>query len=201
MAIAEDAGCSGPPLLVGHSMGGMVTIVTAAIHGERLTGAVIVDSPVRKPDPESAEAEHGKAFRNPKTYPTLDEAVAHFHLVPEQPCEHDFLADYVARHSLRQTDAGWSWKFDPRIFVRFPPKTLHDYLARGAVPRRAASRRALCRRAARNRRVHVRPAQAQFTACRDSVRVLDQPIAFLAALRALLADWEHSVPRRRAAAT
>ena len=28
--------------------------------------------------------------------------------------------------------------------------------------------------------------------------ILDQPLAFIAALRALLADWEHSVPRRRA---
>ena len=26
--------------------------------------------------------------------------------------------------------------------------------------------------------------------------ILDQPLAFIAALRALLADWEHSVPRR-----
>jgi pimeloyl-ACP methyl ester carboxylesterase len=30
--------------------------------------------------------------------------------------------------------------------------------------------------------------------------ILDQPLAFIAALRALLADWEHSVPRVRTAA-
>jgi len=28
--------------------------------------------------------------------------------------------------------------------------------------------------------------------------ILDQPLAFIAALRALFADWEHSVPHRRA---
>jgi pimeloyl-ACP methyl ester carboxylesterase len=28
--------------------------------------------------------------------------------------------------------------------------------------------------------------------------ILDQPLPFIAALRALLADWEHSVPRRLA---
>jgi pimeloyl-ACP methyl ester carboxylesterase len=28
--------------------------------------------------------------------------------------------------------------------------------------------------------------------------MLDQPLAFVAALRTLLADWEHSIPRRRA---
>jgi pimeloyl-ACP methyl ester carboxylesterase len=27
--------------------------------------------------------------------------------------------------------------------------------------------------------------------------ILDQPIAFVAALRTLLADWEHSIPTRR----
>jgi pimeloyl-ACP methyl ester carboxylesterase len=27
--------------------------------------------------------------------------------------------------------------------------------------------------------------------------LLDQPLAFVAAVRALLADWEHSVPRGR----
>jgi pimeloyl-ACP methyl ester carboxylesterase len=26
--------------------------------------------------------------------------------------------------------------------------------------------------------------------------ILDQPLAFIAAVRALLADWEHSIPRR-----
>ena len=57
MAVAQDAGCVGLPILVGHSMGGLVSIVAAAIHGHRLAGAVIVDSPVRKPDPESNEAQ------------------------------------------------------------------------------------------------------------------------------------------------
>jgi pimeloyl-ACP methyl ester carboxylesterase len=27
--------------------------------------------------------------------------------------------------------------------------------------------------------------------------LLDQPLAFVSALRAILADWEHSLPRRR----
>ena len=95
-----------------------------------LSGAVIVDSPVKRPDPESKEGEGGKAFRNPKTYPDLDTAIAHFHLIPEQPCENAFMVDHVARHSLHRTEAGWTWKFDPRVFLRFPPRTLHDYLAR-----------------------------------------------------------------------
>ena len=37
--------------------------------GDRLAGAIILDSPVRRPDPEAVEGARGKAFRNPKIYP------------------------------------------------------------------------------------------------------------------------------------
>jgi len=182
-------------------MGGLVSIVAAAIHGDRLAGAVIVDSPVRRPDPESKEGESGKAFRKPKTYPDLDTALVHFRLIPEQPCENDFIVDHIARYSLRQTDAGWTWKFDPKVFLRFPPKSLHDYLTR------VRCRVALLRG---ELSVIVSPETGEYMyelLNRNAPLVeipqahhhliLDQPLAFIAALRALLADWEHSVPRRR----
>jgi pimeloyl-ACP methyl ester carboxylesterase len=35
VAVAGDAGIDGPPVVIGHSMGGFVTIVTAARHGRR----------------------------------------------------------------------------------------------------------------------------------------------------------------------
>src|SRR5215475_4174338 len=52
-AVIADAGFPTPPVLVGHSMGGLVSIVTASVYGDELAGAVIVDAPVRRPDPES----------------------------------------------------------------------------------------------------------------------------------------------------
>jgi len=205
IAIAEHAGCTGLPILVGHSMGGLVSIVAAAIHGHRLAGAVIVDSPVRKPDPESTEGESGKAFRHPKTYPDLETALAHFHLIPEQPCENGFLVEIIARHSVRHTDAGWVWKFDPRIFLRFPPKTLHDYLAR--VHCRVALLRgelsAIVSPETGEYMYELLNRNAPLVEIPQAYHhlILDQPLAFIAALRALLADWEHSVPRPRADAT
>jgi pimeloyl-ACP methyl ester carboxylesterase len=204
IAIAEDSGCAGPPILVGHSMGGLVSIVAAVIHGHRLAGAVIVDSPVRKPDPESKEGESGKAFRAPKTYPDLATALTHFHLIPEQPCENDFLVDFIARNSLRRTDAGWVWKFDPRVFHRFPPKTLHDYLAR--VRCRVALLRgelsAIVSPETSEYMYELLNRNAPLVEIPQAYHhlILDQPLAFIAALRALLADWEHSVPLRRAPA-
>ena len=85
VAVCHAAGFPGPPVVVGHSLGGLVTMETAATHGEVLSGAVIVDSPVRRPDPESEEGTRGRAFRAPGTYPDLETALSHFHLIPPQP--------------------------------------------------------------------------------------------------------------------
>ena len=87
MAVAQDAGFPGPPVVVGHSLGGLVTIQTAVDHGDHMAGAVIVDSPVRRPDPESEEGARGAAFRSPGVYPTLEEAMGRFRLIPPQPCD------------------------------------------------------------------------------------------------------------------
>ena len=102
LAVARDAGFDGPPIVIGHSMGGFVAITAAAAFGEQLAGAVILDSPVRRPDPEAEEGAHGKAFRNPKVYPDVDTALRHFRTVPDQPSSLPYILDHVARHSLRQ---------------------------------------------------------------------------------------------------
>jgi pimeloyl-ACP methyl ester carboxylesterase len=201
MAVSEDAAPGKAPVLVGHSMGGLVGIVAAALYGrERLVGAIIVDSPVRRPDPESVEGRGGTAFRNPKTYPDFETACAHFRLIPEQPCEHRFILDHIARHSLRQTAEGWTWKFDPGVVVRVSTTSMRDYLAR------VRCRVALMRG---EFSVIVPPETGEYMVellNRNAPLVeipqahhhliLDQPLAFIAALRALLTDWEHSVPRR-----
>ena len=47
----------------------------------------------------------------------LDTALGRFRTVPEQQHYLPFVMDHVARHSLREVDGGWSWKYDPEIFV------------------------------------------------------------------------------------
>ena len=199
MAVAEHAGVTRPPVLVGHSMGGFVCIAAASLYGERLAGAVILDSPVRRPDPEAEEGARGRAFRNPKVYATQEEALRHYRLVPEQPCENHYLIDHVARHSLGRIDGGWTWKFDPEVFRRFTPRAIHEILP--TVRCRVALFRAefglvtpdigeyMFELLDRNAPVVEIP-QAHHHL------MLDQPLALIAALRAILADWEHSVPRK-----
>ncbi len=196
MAVAEAAGFPGPPVIVGHSLGGMVTIQTAATHGDVLAGAVIVDAPVRKPSPEVEEGRSGRAFRSPGVYPTRDDALDHFRLIPPQPCDNGYIVDWVAQHSIHETAEGWTWKFDPVLF-RGTIVALRDQLAsvqcRVALftgelsvvvpPDTAEYMYELMGRVAPV--IPIPEAHHHVT--------LDQPLAFVAALRTLLADWEHSV--------
>jgi pimeloyl-ACP methyl ester carboxylesterase len=200
VAVAEAAGIRGAPVVVGHSLGGLVTIVTAARHGDALAGAVVVDSPVRRPDPESEEGRGGRAFRQPGVYATLEEAERHFFLVPRQPDPPPWIRDHVARTSLTQTGQGWTWKFDPSLFrrrdgrgfasdlaaVRCRVAVFHGELSAIVTPEVNGYMNELLGRSA----PFVEIPQAHHHV------ILDQPLAFVAALRAILADWEHTVPTR-----
>ena len=197
IAVANDAGFPGPPVVVGHSLGGMVTIQTAATFGDQLAGAVIVDTPVRRPSPESEEGRSGRAFRHPGVYETEDEAASHFRLIPPQPAENTYIIDHIAHHSIHETDAGWTWKFDPNLF-RGNIVALRDQLA--AVQCRVALFTG-------DNSAIVPPDVAEYMyELMGNVSpvieipeahhhlMLDQPLAFVAALRTLLGDWNHSTP-------
>src|SRR4051812_4842461 len=119
LAAAADARISGHPVVIGHSMGGFVTIATAALHGHRLEGVVVCDSPVTAPDPEVESYRLKLAFGTPRPYSSIEEAMTRFRTVPPQPNYLDYVVDHVARRSLRAVDGGWQWKFDRRIFEQF----------------------------------------------------------------------------------
>ncbi|MDA2979186.1 MAG: alpha/beta hydrolase [Actinomycetota bacterium] len=200
MAVATDANFPGPPVVVGHSLGGMVTIQTAATYGDELAGAVIVDTPVQRPSPEEDEGSSGRAFRSPGVYDTLERAMTHFRLIPPQPNDNKFIIDHIARHSLHETEAGWTWKFDPRLFKG------------NVIPLRNQLASAACRIAllTGEHSSIVPPGVAKYMydlmgRVSPVVEIpeahhhlmLDQPLAFVSALRTLLADWNHSTRFRR----
>lgn len=119
LAVAADAGGAGRPIVAGHSMGGFVAIVTAAVHGRELEGAIVLDSPVQRPDPESDEGQSGRrGFVQRRVHPDRETILGRFKLIPPQPCENDWILDYIARHSIREEpEGGFAWKFDPGVFV------------------------------------------------------------------------------------
>ena len=203
LAVAAAGGGSGRPFVVGHSMGGFVTIATAALHGEGLEGAVIVDAPVHRPDPETIEGITGSMFRAPKVYPDLEEGMRHFHLVPPQPCANGWIVAHVARHSLREVPGGVSWKFDPGVFTRREgPNRPDDF---GSMLERASCRFAVITGADsavvdEDTRAYMAELLADSPAATAGVPfvdvpeaqhhiLLDQPIALVTALRAVLGAW------------
>jgi pimeloyl-ACP methyl ester carboxylesterase len=200
LGVSDAVGFPGPPVVVGHSLGGIATIQTAATYGDSLAGAVIVDSPVRRPDPESEEGSRGGAFRAPGVYPTLEEAIGHFHLVPRQPDADPWVMEHVARHSLHETPDGWTWKFDPRLFGH-TLVNMNDQLAnvkcRVALLRGELSVVVPDDTASYMYELMGRVSPVISIPEAHHHLILDQPLSFVAALRALLADWEHSVPYSR----
>jgi len=100
MAVADAADMAGHPIVIGHSMGGFVTLATAARHPDRLAGAIVIDSPVVKADPEM-DAGRRDNFRNPKVYLNAVTAVTRFRTVPEQDNYEPYVMADVAARSLR----------------------------------------------------------------------------------------------------
>ena len=207
VAVAHDADMAPRPVVVGHSMGGFVSIATAARYGQDLTGIVILDSPVSKPDPEVEASRVGKLFANRKVYDDFEDAVARFRTVPEQAHYVPEVLDWVARHSLERlapadapvgtdTDGGWTWKFDPEIFVppRSAPRDLLDQVTCRVALFRAEDGLVtpdigayMYERLGRRAPVVEIPEAGHHL-------MLDQPLSLLTALRTLLADWDHSRP-------
>lgn len=201
LAVCEDAGMfapSEPPIIVAHSFGGFVTILTRALYGKRLAGTVIVDSPVNPPGRPGGPPR--REFRPHNVYPTLAAALARFRLMPPQTSENLFLVDWVARHSLKKVEGGFSWKFDPKIWQDF---SIGDTAAR----LRAESCRIAIFRGENSVLLPPEIGEYMFNLLGRAAPIveipqaqhhvmLDRPLALVAALRALLADWEHSTPRR-----
>jgi pimeloyl-ACP methyl ester carboxylesterase len=194
LAVVAEAGSAAASVVIGHSMGGLVTLRLATLAGSQIAGAVAIDSPVRDMAPEDRAARQHRAFGPLRVYPTPEAAVARFRPIPDQPTL-AYIADHVAATSIRAAEGGWTWKFDPNVFAR-------DHLTPELLTR-------LDCRVALFRAEHglVTPQQGEVLYDRlgrvapvieipvaGHHIMLDQPVALVAALRTLLADWDHSIP-------
>lgn len=202
MAVSAGTGCAGNPVVIGHSMGGFVSIVTAALHGDRLAGVIVCDSPVNKPDPEVDAARAGQAFGKPRVYPDVETALERFRTVPDQAHYEPYVMDNVARHSLRQVDGGIVWKFDRKVFgaVEHPRTAARPYLSevRARLALLASEHGLVTPEVGRymyDQMGRVAPVIELPQAGHHAM--LDVPLVLLTAIRTLLADWEHSVPFSR----
>ena len=193
LAVAGDSGIATPPTVIGHSLGGLVTLRTAALFGSGIEGAVVIDSPIREMSPEEHAAMEHRAFGGLRVYPSKEAILARFRPVPDQPVL-GYIADHIAATSIREADGGWTWKWDPAIFTRQVPPTLLTRLdcrvalfraEHGMVSTEMSD--VMYDRLGRVAPVIEIPAAGHHI-------MLDQPIALVAAIRTLLSDWDHSLP-------
>lgn len=199
-AVIADAGFDRPPVLVGHSMGGFVTMATAARHAELLAGAIIIDSPVLEVDPEVNVGRATNTFSKEREYDDPRGPIERFRTVPEQDVYLPYVKDNVATRSLRlDPDGLWRWKFDSQIF--FPRRgDAAEYLSQ--ITCRVALLR--CEHGLVTPDIgdymydqlgRVAPVIELPTAGHHPM--LDVPLILVTAIRSLIADWDHSRPLDR----
>jgi pimeloyl-ACP methyl ester carboxylesterase len=203
------------PIYIGHSFGGGQVFFAAVRHPQRMHAAVMVDTGFGPPPEELARRQaQMEAVRNIPTvdrpsrvYPTLEAALARFRLMPPQPAGNPFIADFIARRSLKRaplangekgpdgSGEGWTWRFDPNMWA----KLNRDQDLRGGFPSGELTTPMVHIYGAKSRIVEHRKAGAPspFPPGMMEIEIpdshhhvmIDQPLALVAALRALLAAW------------
>lgn len=204
-AVVRAAGATnaGRPIVIGHSFGGWMTLAAVEREGEHLSGAVVIDSPIGLPDPDEgytvlkAKPDGGAARAN-RVYATIEEPIARFRFLPNQPCDQHFLVDFIARQGLKPAidengALGWTWKFDPAQGRNFDIQFDRDlFLAPRCPLAFIYGEKSLfaqgeglehLRKQARGRSpVIMMPAVHHHL-------MMEEPIAFITTLRALLTTW------------
>lgn len=175
---------------VGHSYGGSRLLRACADAPARFKHALLVDSYVLFE--HEAAPSLPRRLLGGRSYPDFASAHARYRLMPDQDAVLPFLLDYIARHALRETAAGWRWKFDPAMAstgyrepdgaallarIDIPVDFIHAEHSAVVTAERAARTVA----ALRHGRGPVTIPHGQHHL------MLDQPLALVSTLRALLA--------------
>ncbi len=210
LAVAEQTGMFAPsahnkkPTLIAHSYGGHVALAVMEQASDKFDGLIICDLMTLRPERLMAYFGSSKPpgsqdpNRQNKIYEDYETAKGRFVLSPPQPTEVPALFDYMAFHSLKQVEAGFTWKFDPSVFRRDTDQHEHVF-KQGETIVKTPGRKAL-----------IYGEQSQLFDADSAAYIkelggtdipiigipnarhhlmLDQPIAFATTLRAILAMW------------
>jgi pimeloyl-ACP methyl ester carboxylesterase len=104
-------------VLVGHSMGGMISIVYAATYPGRARALIVVDSNLAV-TPERIAGFQAVADRPAREYATQEEFIANYRVRPGASTAPPGALRHVAQHSGRRFDDGlWRHKVDRRTYA------------------------------------------------------------------------------------
>lgn len=200
VAVCDDAGFDRRAIAIGHSFGGAVSLKAATLWPERFQGIVMMDSAVKPPKNVDFSDDRRGPIRAIKMYPDQQSILSRFRLLPRQPCENRYLLDFIGRHSIMETAAGWRWKFDDTVFSNMDITDRSEDLA-------SLETRLSVIYGEHSKIMPPEMVEYMRQALDDDVPfieiphahhhlILDQPLACIAALRTLLAEWRHSAPQR-----
>lgn len=183
------------PLLVGHSFGGFPSIVSAAGNPGRWRGLVLVDSRAHPSIGKMA----GPAERlQPRVVADRESLVSRFRLMPQQPCRTPRLLEEVAEYSVRRMTAkdggeGWAWTSDPNMFPDLKDRNIPELVSRIACPvAYVHGEESYIVRDGMLPEIEAKlPPGSPVVAIPDAGHhvILDQPVAVIAAIRAIEAMW------------
>jgi pimeloyl-ACP methyl ester carboxylesterase len=195
-AVADATGLTaGPmaPIIVAHSMGGLPLIHSAAVMDRPIRAGILVD--VGLPGEQMISVGD---YNHHRLYPSEEAALGRFRLSPPQPCANGWIAEYLARGGIReQIDADgertWTWRFDPRLWKQIDAGDIWGDLARVHCPMAIirGEHSILTRGAMHARFMATLSPDTPDIEIPDAYHhvMVDQPIATVAAIRALIAGW------------
>ena len=105
-------------VLVGHSMGGLVSLVYAATYPGRVAKMVVIDSTLRATQ-ERVSSLHAIGNREGSNYATNEEFIERFRVRPEGTQAVPEILRYLAERGGRQDEKGrWRHKFDRNVYSK-----------------------------------------------------------------------------------
>jgi pimeloyl-ACP methyl ester carboxylesterase len=187
------------PIFIGHSFGGSQVFYAARKYPQWMRGAVLADTGFGGPPPAA------EGFRRPemrtaanRVYPTLEAALARFRFMPAQGCSNVFIADFIARRSLKRAPLegggeGWTWRFDPQLWSKL------DRTAMAAMAMEESAT-PLVQIFGEKSRLMMHAQHSDPDGLLKGINkmvipdsehhiMVDQPLALVAAIRALLIGW------------
>jgi pimeloyl-ACP methyl ester carboxylesterase len=139
----------------------------------------------------------GQRTRPNRVYRTLEEALTRFRFMPPQAPGNLYIADYIARRSLKRapmadgSGEGWTWRFDPFLWGKLDRSAMSEVKASGDAAPMAhifGDKSNIMRRHAGQTQNMIPPDTPQIVIPDSEHHIMvDQPLALVAALRALLA--------------
>jgi pimeloyl-ACP methyl ester carboxylesterase len=121
-------------ILVGHSMGGLVSTVYAATYPGRARAFIMVDSSLNLPA-ERIASMNAVGSRQGSSYASVEEFLANYKIRPSGSSAPPDMVRHLGMHSGRRfPDGRWRNKVDRNVYARRVARNLVPYWARIKIP-------------------------------------------------------------------